>query len=383
MLASGENAGLIPDQADNGVIMLNFANGRGLFLAVFGLCLSACSHPLQIIGEGDITSSSGERGCSLEEFEAGEDVCAVNLVVEDYDETYIATPRSGWKFDRWYNGCNKSLENECRFVIPADIVRDHWGETAPPLIAKFRAETTGYKSLFIGHSFFGPMAKGMNAYADNAGFTTHTQSIVFSGGGTGSPEALWNNETKRAKIQAVLNAGDVELFGMTYHPNYPTLTGYQLWFDYALAQNSETRFFIALPWATNPGDFEAEAYHETWKSFLSDTLHTMIDSLREQYPGVEIYVIPYGQAAGELYTRFANGALPDVRSLVGSNGTGIFRDNFGHADEILVDLAQLVWLYAIYGVRPETYEYGPMYMTDLRDIAESIIAEHDPHYDAQ
>ena len=30
----------------------------------------ACSHPIEIAGEGDVSSASGTRGCLLEEFQA-------------------------------------------------------------------------------------------------------------------------------------------------------------------------------------------------------------------------------------------------------------------------------------------------------------------------
>ncbi len=345
--------------------------------------VGACSHPLEIIGEGDITSASGERDCSLEQFEAQAETCAVNMVIEDYNETYTATPRTGWVFDRWYNGCNGSLSNQCSFNISADIVRDNWGDTMPPLTAKFREQTFGYDALFIGHSFFRPMADGMAFHGPNAGFPAHTQTMIFSGGATGAPEALWNNATKRAQIQAVLDTGTVNLFGMTYHPQYSTMTGYDLWSDYALDQNSNTRLFVAMPWSTNPGDFEPEAYHAGWKDQGIAACHAIVDHLRARHPGVDVSCIPYGQAAGELYTRFANGQLPDVETLVGSNGTGVFRDDFGHADEILVDLAQLIWVYAIYGVRPVEYDYDFGYITDINEIADSVIRVHDPHYDAE
>jgi hypothetical protein len=105
----------------------------------------------------------------------------------------------------------------------------------------------GFNSLFIGHSFFKPFADGMPNYVAAAGIAGHTQTVVFSGGATGAPQALWENASKRAEIQAVLDGGDVELFGMTYHPDYPTTEGYENWIDYALAQNPRTRIFIALP----------------------------------------------------------------------------------------------------------------------------------------
>ena len=309
--------------------------------------------------------------------------CTDNIVVEDYIETYTATARSGSNFDRWFNQCSQDLSNQCSFNVPAETVKKFWGETAPPLVAKFREETSGFESLFMGHSFFKPFANAMSFHASNSGFTAHNQTVVFSGGATGAPEALWDNAAKRAEIQAVLDNGDIELFGMTYHPDYPGVRGYKLWIDYALAQNSNTKFFLALPWGTNPGSYDPIEYHEGWKASHTGEIHGLIDLARSQYPDIEFYCIPYGQASGELYTRLANDELLDDLTLVGSNGTGIFRDNFGHADEILEELGTLVWLYSIYGVRPTAYDYDPDYLTDLNAIAEQIVSEHDPVYDAR
>ena len=47
------------------------------------LCLG-CSHPLEIVNEGDILSSSGNRDCSLPQYRAGLDNCRVNIVTGDY-----------------------------------------------------------------------------------------------------------------------------------------------------------------------------------------------------------------------------------------------------------------------------------------------------------
>ena len=347
------------------------------------LALGACKHPLEIIGEGDITSASGERGCSLEEFQAGATNCTENEVAEAYNETYIATPREGYAFDRWFNGCNTSVSNECSFNVAADVVEDFAGETAAPLKAKFRKNTTGFESLFIGHSFFRPFAESMEDHAARAGFPDHSQSLVFAGGANGAPEALWDDTTKRAEIQAILDDGDIELFGMTYHPDYPTLRGYQLWINYALAQKSDTKFFIAFPWLFNPEDYEADAYLSDWKAEYIDVVHSFLDLARQTYPDVEFYGIPYGQIGGELYVRYENGELDnDVLSLVGTSETGVFRDDFGHAGDIMVALGEFVWLYSIYGVHPTTYDYDPGYTIDLKEIAQRIIGEHDPYYDA-
>ncbi len=102
--------------------------------------LSACSHPLEIVGEGDIVSASGSRNCSLADFRAARDNCASNLVVDDYQETYTAVPASGWEFDRWLNYCKGASSPSCSFNIPAAEVGKHWGKSAPPLVAVFREQ---------------------------------------------------------------------------------------------------------------------------------------------------------------------------------------------------------------------------------------------------
>lgn len=121
-------------------------------------------------------------------------------------------------------------------------------------------QSTGFNSLFIGHSFFHPFALGMPFHAAQAGIVGHTQSTIIAGGANGAPQALWENASKRAEIQAILDGGDVELFGMTYHGAFPTSEGYENRIEYALAQNSNTRFALALPWGTNPESTSAATY---------------------------------------------------------------------------------------------------------------------------
>jgi hypothetical protein len=222
----------------------------------------------------------------------------------------------------------------------------------------------------------------MAVLAPLAGFDAHTQEVVFSGGATGSPEGLWLQDTKRATIQAELDEGDIDLFGMTYHPDYPSLTGYVNWIDYALAANPDTIVFVAIPWITNPVNYTAASYAAALDVGYPAVAYPLIDSLRDEYPDTTIFAIPYGLSAGELYTRYADGELDDVTELVGSNGSGVFRDGFGHADHILEDLASLVWLQAIYGVDLATFDTGYDWTIDLNTIASSILAEHDPAYDA-
>jgi hypothetical protein len=347
------------------------------------LVLAGCSHPLEIYGEGDILSASGDRDCLMEQHAAADPDCAQNLVATAYLETYSAVPRPGWKFHRWTPYCASDETGVCSFDIESDLVTQFVGHTAPALKAIFRpVVNTGFNSVFIGHSFFVPFADGMPFHAQAAGFDDHTQWRFFSGGASGAPLALWNNASKRATIQSMLDGGDVDVLGMTYHPDYPTLEGYRNWIDYALAQNPDTRFFIALPWAPSPGSSTASGYESFWHAYHPLVTHAMIDNLRLEYPGIDFYCIPYGQAAAELYSLYDAGSLPDVDTLVSGTGEAIFSDAFGHADAILRDLGRLVWLRAIYGVDLSTYAHDPGYITDLKAIAQGIMDSHDPVYDA-
>ncbi len=354
---------------------------RVLILLGVLVLLQACSHPIDIVGEGDVLSASGERDCLLEQHDAGQKNCSENMVVHEYQETYYAVPRSGWRFHRWHNYCGDNPGNECSFNVPANFVYQNWGETAPALTAIFRpTEITGYNTLLMGHSFFNPFAQAMPSHADRAGFDDHAQSRFFSGGGSGAPQAFWENASKRAQIQAVLDGGDVELFGMTYHPDYPSLEGYRNWVGYALEKNPDTRFFIAMPWIPNPASYDAQSYETLWQQVHPEIMHSIIDTLRSENPGVDFYCIPYGQSAVELRNLFSAGNLPEVSTLISGSADAIYRDSLGHADDILLALGELVWLRAIYGVDLSGYNYSTGYTTDLKAIAQAIVDAHDPDY---
>jgi hypothetical protein len=243
------------------------------------------------------------------------------------------------------------------------------------------AQPAGIKAVFIGHSFFRPFADEMPFHATQAGIVGHTQNVVFRGGPNGAPEALWNDPVTRAEIQGYLDAGDVELFGMTVHQDYPTLTGYINWFDYALAQNPNTRFMLALPWLPDPSSYTAAAYESAWHaSHIGLWHHDLVDALRALYPGVEIFCNPYGQSGPELRLLFDAGNLPGITAVQGPAATSLHTDTLGHAGYILKDLGELVWLNRIYDIDLLTYGYNPPWTTDLKAIAQSIMDAHNAEY---
>jgi hypothetical protein len=106
-----------------------------LTLALLAL-LGGCSHPLEIVGSGDITASgSGGSGCSHE------DAPCVNYIVNGYNTTYTAVPRAGSGFLNW-DGCPYPQGNKCSFSIPASTVHQYWGQTVAPLRAIFSPEVS-------------------------------------------------------------------------------------------------------------------------------------------------------------------------------------------------------------------------------------------------
>ncbi|MEM1156192.1 MAG: hypothetical protein AAGI44_18815, partial [Pseudomonadota bacterium] len=291
---------------------------------------------------------------------------------------------AGWK-NKEGNLC-PSITSPCRLVTSGfdefEILMAFLADPEVTLYLEPSFQSTGFNALFIGHSFFRPFAEGMPEHAANAGIGQHSQSIVFAGGSNGAPEALWNSPAKSAEIKALLDAGDIDLFVMTYHPDYPSFTGYRLWIDYALEKNPNTRIALALPWTTFPESYDAATYETEWEAFRVGQWHEGVDLARANYPETDIFSIPYGRAAVELRNLFEQGELPDVEAMTSRTGEAIFRDALGHADQILIDLGRLVWLRAIYDIDLIAFDHDPGYAADLKSIAQRIMDEHEEEYDA-
>ncbi|MCB1689633.1 MAG: sulfatase-like hydrolase/transferase [Halioglobus sp.] len=344
--------------------------------------LCGCYHPIQVVGEGDVISMSGSRNCLREDFQAGAANCTQNLVVGDYVETYSGVARPGWQFRRWGNYCGTALNNECAFNVPAATVELGVNLTMPALQAVFRkTENTGFTSLFIGQTFMGTVAAGIEAHAEAAGFADHHSTTFTRVGALGAPQAFWNNQSQRQAVQAVLNTGKIELFGMSYDPAHPGTGGYKSWINYALGKNPDTRFFIATPWPADPTALDIAQYAAKYQS-TELAVNTLVDSLRATYPGVDIYAVPYGRAAVELYSLYGAGNLPQASNLVGPGTVSVFQDAQGNPGDMLATLGQLVWLGAIYAVDLASYSYESGYTTDVKALAQTILSEQKAKYRA-
>jgi len=236
----------------------------------------------------------------------------------------------------------------------------------------------GYNCLFIGHSFFVPVAGKLPPLAAAAGLVNHKQTGVFSGGATGTPLALWNNAQKSSEIKKELDTGDVELFGMTYEGSAPTTEGYERWIEYALAKNKDTIFMIGIPWKDFPADMDTTNYTAVYRTGLSEGVAALFTGLRAKFPGTTFIENIYGTAAVELRLLFDQGELPDVKQLTGDKATSLFKDSKGHAGVMLLDLASLFFLKRIYGVDPSNVSSDfSAYSTDLKAVAQSVLDAQD------
>lgn len=90
----------------------------------------ACTHGLDITGEGDIFSSTGTRDCAQESAP-----CSF-VVSEDYFETYVAIPGFRRTFVGW-DVCGNETTSFCSFRVPVNVVQQFNGQTMPSTVANF------------------------------------------------------------------------------------------------------------------------------------------------------------------------------------------------------------------------------------------------------
>ncbi len=211
------------------------------------LFVQACSHPLEIVGEGDIVSASGTRNCTLENFTAGSLYCTKNLVAGAYQETYSAVPRVGWLFDQWGNYCTTATVNQCSFNVSAQAVQSVLGQTMPPLKAIFaKYKLTGP----VQPDFFINLGIGLDApgYQKKEFFLSgtaqsYTPSLPLPTDGklvvTADPEVAGGNYKTRLVVLRPIDAGQfngtviVEWLNVTAGADVPT--------DWIMARNEFIR----------------------------------------------------------------------------------------------------------------------------------------------
>jgi len=289
---------------------------------------------------------------------------------------------------------------------PADSLEDPPVDSLedPPADSPTAPSIQGLNSLYMGHSYFRRQAEAMEEYAEIAGIEDHESQSFFRGGYNGSAFAIWDDPDSQATIKGYLDAGDIEMFGMTIfvdlevseddgaHPNNQ-VQGIKNWIEYAISKNPDTIFFIGLPWLGRPLDYigdtddpQTSGYMEYSEAILGSEagVKMLIDELRATFADSEIFLIAYGQGSLELRTLYNMGNLPDVDTLVSNNGLlGIHSDTHGHAEQMLTDLNTLVWLQSIYNYNVLEFTKEYPYMTDIKTIAHDVATRQDSAYTRQ
>jgi hypothetical protein len=254
-----------------------------------------------------------------------------------------------------------------------------------PLGAEEEKEIKGYNGLYMGHSFFWPSVEKLEKIIPDSTVVGHKQYLVRSGGAGGSPGNLWINKKKRDAGQRHLDTKNIDLLVMTYHsPANSSVEHYSKWFDYAIVQNPETTFMVAIPWAGHlyKADKERVAYLKTVGQRLHDAL---IVKLREKYPENKILFCPYGLGTYELIDQFNEGKLPGVKYLLNmdrktrgeskAKKEQLLNDELGHPGELVATLGALLWLQSLYDYDLSSLKGGRIETLpdiDLKEIATTV-----------
>ena len=156
------------------------------------VALAACRIEVPVPTSGSVATNSGSMNC------AAGSTCTLDVADIHFDETFVATPATGFVFDSWKSGnrricggntgpCQYSTANLERNAQAIALLSD----PDQVLYVDPYFKSTGFNVLGMGHSFFRPFIDGMPNHAAQAGIVNHTQSKVIAGGVNGTPLALW------------------------------------------------------------------------------------------------------------------------------------------------------------------------------------------------
>ena len=235
-----------------------------------------------------------------------------------------------------------------------------------------------FKCLFIGHSFFVPVTQQIPDILLTMN-VSHTQNDVFRGGSSGLPSSLWNSNEAGNAIKARLDGGDVDLLGMPIDQideSHGSTAYYELWFDYALSKNPNTKFMIGLPCPDFPARHDTLTYVSSYRESLSRWPEIEAE-LRNKYPNVSVITNPYGLGVMELLLLFEKGRVPDISSSTGHRDTSIFRDTKGHDGTLTLTFLALFFINRIYDIDLRTANVDLGYEFDLLTVAQIILDEYD------
>jgi hypothetical protein len=233
----------------------------------------------------------------------------------------------------------------------------------------------GANGLFIGHSFFVPVATAFDGIASQSDFASHKAEFVFSGGPAGSPGQMWKNDKDRQQIEAILANGDIDLFGMTIAttPEKDKALGeYQQWIDLARTYNPNTSFFIGQTWMARGPSMEDQKYADLNEQGAKRNFE-IVGELRAIYPNNQICFINYGKIASDMKFAFSAGELPDIEQLVGKDETALFVDDkIGHGGRLMHELCALTWVNILYDAGIDTIVHSSFSEEALKILIEAI-----------
>lgn len=353
---------------------------------VFTLLCLGCSHPLEIVGDGDIVSSTGVNDC------AREDQPCQNLIAGEYNVTYTAVPREGSVFVGWA-GCSSTSPN-CSFYYPASMVRQFWGRVAPPLRATFEVdsgnsppEINAVKGYVMGHSLwqhagvdyhtgewlarFADHANKqstwtgrfgqLDQHSDNLPVTTHNEVDAAFGYPSSTPVVdawtpgnSWNSVGFDHVVTMPWNFAQTDsAYDSTPDPLSYALDVVDFWIANAPAARKlvfehwpETSMVPGVPGSPNLTNSQWRAYWEytrgdyhTW--FIG--FQNAIDSAR---PAADIHMIPVGPVLADLFL--------DESYMAGVSSSDYFEDDAPHGLPALYFLSALVWYQQLYGTSVES-----------------------------
>ena len=236
-----------------------------------------------------------------------------------------------------------------------------------------------YNVLYIGHSFGQPFAQQMEEFAALAGIE-HNQIIEFSGGASGAPDRLWEDDGHRENIKTILDGGNIDVLIMiccsaSFIDSNGVDDDQAVWnfTEYALQQNNQTRIGLAMPWSDFPQAFDDAEDHRNRTDMAYPLWEQMASRLSSDFDGADVFTFYHGAAMYELRELFEAGNLTDIDQLRGPKATSLFTDQKGHAGQILIDTGSLIWLAAIHGVNPMDLPEFEEYELDIRALAKSIL----------
>lgn len=248
-----------------------------------------------------------------------------------------------------------------------------------------QSSVEGLTVLYAGHSFGRPFAQKMDEATRLAEIEGHEQRVVFRGGEWGVPQAMWENPEVQSLIRKQLDDGAVDVVILICCSSEFRETAWQSDQEvsdqaileivaYALAQNSETRFGLAMPWADFPGEYATGDEHREVVDAAYPRYQQLADNISEASNGAEVFTFYHGAAVYELRSRFEQGLIPELTNLIGPKQSSVFTDTKGHAANMAKDAGTLIWLNAIYGIKPLDLPPIEGYAVDVREIAASALS---------